>query len=440
MKRKVKHRIMRWSLLAGLGSIFLTTGVLLFFRGVLPYNDLGETNLATLNRIGCHKTQPSGLVQEDRLCDVSEITSDRGEEASDYVLTRGTHYFLLTSTSYPGFWLNSVDLAFVRSFRQPMTVEMPTDETWRLYSQPAQIGTRKLEVLVGVMERGPSTFVEVPITPDIDQRLAAEANRIASRVSLRDGQVHVAGINTKLDLWEILDGETGRVFRWIEDALGRLPPSEQVTRGMSLHRERGDLYLVRTDVSTDLVAVTLSFIINLWALVASLGVVFVAVCGSFYTICATWFRRYFLLIGGRRVSLAEALKGGESKFVEFKQASDHQESLLKAITAFANSNDGTVFVGIADNGQVEGIEAETLEERDKFQQRILNGVREKIRPAPAIDIDFELCEGVVIAKIFVPQGDRLYSLGGRFYVRKGVESVAAEFEDIKRVLDEQFAW
>jgi hypothetical protein len=441
MRKKVRYRILRWSILAGLTAMLLAAAMFLFLRGVIPFSESGKTNRTTLNKVHCREGEaPSVLIRERRRCDISEILNDPGTDSSDYLLTRDTHYFLVTSPSFPGFRLNMLDLSFIRSFRQPTSVVMPSDERWRLYSLPLQVRSRKVEVMVGILEKAPSTFVEVPVTPEIDHMLEEEASRVASRVGVREGQLHVAGVNTKVDTWEIADGETGKVIKWIENALGRLPAEVEVRQGLSLYRESGDLFLVKTDANDDLVAVTLSHMINLWAFEGALGMIFVAVGALVYMVGVTQFRRFFLLIGGRRLSLAEARRMGEGQCVEFKRDSDHPDSILKAITAFANTNDGTVFVGIGDDGRIEGIRATSLEERDKFYQRILNGVREKIRPVPVIDIASEESDGTVVAKIFVPRGEEpLYSLGGRFYIRRAVESVAAESEDITRLM-EQYAW
>ncbi|HTX55237.1 MAG TPA: hypothetical protein VMD08_17670, partial [Candidatus Baltobacteraceae bacterium] len=75
----------------------------------------------------------------------------------------------------------------------------------------------------------------------------------------------------------------------------------------------------------------------------------------------------------------------------------------------------------------------------KFTQRILNAVRDRVPPESVIDVGFEAHEGRVVAKVFVlRRKERVYSLGGRFYVRKGVESVFAEGNDITRLM-EQYA-
>ena len=56
------------------------------------------------------------------------------------------------------------------------------------------------------------------------------------------------------------------------------------------------------------------------------------------------------------MSTSEALSsGGEGAKVEFKREAGDREAILRAITAFANSNDGTIFVGVNDDHRVVGL-------------------------------------------------------------------------------------
>ena len=80
---------------------------------------------------------------------------------------------------------------------------------------------------------------------------------------------------------------------------------------MGLHWTRGNLVLTRTDVTDDLVAVTLNHVVNVGAFGGALVTIFIGMTGAVYAIRATRFRRYFLLMGGRRVFLTEALQVGE---------------------------------------------------------------------------------------------------------------------------------
>ena len=114
---------------------------------------------------------------------------------------------------------------------------------------------------------------------------------------------------------------------------------------------------------------------------------------------------------------------------------DHQ--LLRAVTAFANANDGTVFIGVDDKGKVHGLALASVEAKDGFRHRIYSLVREKIRPIPVLDLDFEDAEGVVVARVFVPRGDEpLYYYEGVPYIRHGESNVMPRPEQVTRLLAE----
>jgi predicted HTH transcriptional regulator len=98
----------------------------------------------------------------------------------------------------------------------------------------------------------------------------------------------------------------------------------------------------------------------------------------------------------REPSIEELIKNGESNTMEFKAsmrwdyaagqrgANDMgQLAILKTIAAFMNSEGGTLFVGVADNGNILGIEKdfETFSDRknwDGWQQHLVNIVRKQI--------------------------------------------------------------
>jgi ATP-dependent DNA helicase RecG len=52
--------------------------------------------------------------------------------------------------------------------------------------------------------------------------------------------------------------------------------------------------------------------------------------------------------------LLSLIRKGESETVEFKQGFDRD--VIETLAAFANSRGGSVFVGVADSGEVVGIE------------------------------------------------------------------------------------
>jgi predicted HTH transcriptional regulator len=78
--------------------------------------------------------------------------------------------------------------------------------------------------------------------------------------------------------------------------------------------------------------------------------------------------------------------------------------LLKFIAALANSNDGAIFIGIDDAGRVRG---RTLDftQKDRFERKIRQLVRNRIKPTPLFEVTFEDVRGFAIAKIAVARGE-----------------------------------
>jgi len=133
-------------------------------------------------------------------------------------------------------------------------------------------------------------------------------------------------------------------------------------------------------------------------------------------------------------SLEEALKNGESPSVEFKEG--HADvPLRKAIAAFANTNGGTIFLGVNNNAEVVGIECDTAQKKDEELQRIRNITTQAIKPAILVRVDFILYEGKTVARIFVPRGEQpLYFLEHEIYVREQSASMRATPEQVERIL------
>lgn len=440
MRRKLRHRILLLSLGAGvIASVLLVAAFALV--GIVPkLIRLREINNTTLARIPCTEGAPNpALVGEQRWCDVSGLLNDPELEHSDYVVTTGTYYFLPQTAQYPNFWLNRLDLNFIRAFRRPTSVTVPTGEVVRLYSQPAESTKGRVEVLLGFTEEAPWTPVKTPAGPREDQFLAEEAEKVALALSGK-GERHRGGKpSSNADVLVIADGGTGGVIQWTEDTPGRLPSGEFLTRGSRLYWREGELFLVRIDTTADLVAVSLASVAYFWWLALACALTFLVVCALFYGVCWKWLRAIILTIDRLRISVSDALKRGEGEEIEFKQDSPDRRALVRAVAAFANTDGGTIFVGIDDTGRVEGLGVKTLEEKDRWRQALLNSIREAIRPAPVVYLDFEEVGGALIAKLFVPRGDDpLYSRGGVVYVRKDAETVPAESPEIIRIV-EQFA-
>jgi len=111
--------------------------------------------------------------------------------------------------------------------------------------------------------------------------------------------------------------------------------------------------------------------------------------------------------------------------------------LKKEVVAFANTNGGTIYIGVQDSGQITG-----LENADFVMQQISSAVRDSIRPDVSMftNIELEKKEDKNIIKITVQQGTKKpYYISDKglkpsgVYVRSGTTSSPAS-EDAIRIM------
>lgn len=126
----------------------------------------------------------------------------------------------------------------------------------------------------------------------------------------------------------------------------------------------------------------------------------------------------------------------ESETVELKEI--YAPDLKKEVVAFANTIDGTIYVGVQDNGEIVG-----LENADFIMQQISNSLRDSIRPDIAMFTSIELVqkENKNIVKVTVHQGTKKpYYLSDKglkpagVYVRRGTTSAPASEDAIRMMI------
>lgn len=123
----------------------------------------------------------------------------------------------------------------------------------------------------------------------------------------------------------------------------------------------------------------------------------------------------------------------ETENIEFKiKATDE---LYKEVIAFANTDGGTIYIGIDDVGNVVG-----LENVDEAYTKITNGIRDAILPDVTIFVKYTLRDDKVI-KIAVGEGSaKPYFLKSKgikpsgVYIRQGASSVQATYEQIRTMI------
>lgn len=128
----------------------------------------------------------------------------------------------------------------------------------------------------------------------------------------------------------------------------------------------------------------------------------------------------------------------ESKTVELKR--EYVEDIKKTVVAFANSEGGTIYIGINDDGSVCGVS-----DADSTMLRVTNAIRDAIRPDVMMFVDCNAVdvEGGPIVAVSVQRGTaRPYYLQGKgirpegVYVRQGASTVPASDAAILSMIKE----
>jgi schlafen family protein len=435
--RRLRRRVLLFSFSCAVIAALLG-GVVFYVTNVyIPGRTLEETNQKTFQRIHCAA----------QTCDVTEIANDFEFDGADYVLDKDT-YFLLNFGSQTGdfsrFALHRSDPAFIGRFQTPASVLTPAGESWRLYSAVKELGSKRVAIMVGYAEQA-SWKMDLPFRSGrpIDAKLKEQLDRIRNSLRVDDGQVEVPGAARKIavDGYEVVDLTNDEVLSggyWLPVYLPRdktLPHD-----GLSFYRDKYDLYLLRTDANERLLSVSNQSIGDLRTLVALFALLILVSGVAAYVSGTTFLRKYFVFSQSRPHTVGEALKLGEGPSVEFKRSVSFEnptsiEQILQTVTAFANSGDGTIFIGIEDDGKVKGIKLDSPKDKDNLSQRIFQAIRQRVKPSPSIQVDFVSLRGFEICTVFVPRGeDPLYFLDGVILVRYGSSDIKAQPEIVKRLL------
>lgn len=126
----------------------------------------------------------------------------------------------------------------------------------------------------------------------------------------------------------------------------------------------------------------------------------------------------------------------ESETIELKEI--YTPDLKKEVVAFANTNGGTIYIGVQDNGEIMG-----LDNADFVMQQISNALRDSIRPDVSMFTNIELVqkEDKNIIKLIINQGTKKpYYLSDKglkpsgVYVRSGTTSSPASEDAIRMMI------
>lgn len=138
----------------------------------------------------------------------------------------------------------------------------------------------------------------------------------------------------------------------------------------------------------------------------------------------------------QEVDLIDLIRGGESGFVEFKETlrtNTHtaqrdkrmEHAVLKTLAGFLNANGGRLFIGVDDNGNPVGLEADGFSNEDRMNLHLYNIINDSMGKdaGTAVHVNFDEFNGkrVMVVRcdrssfrVFVKDGNT-----DRFYVRTG---------------------
>lgn len=136
------------------------------------------------------------------------------------------------------------------------------------------------------------------------------------------------------------------------------------------------------------------------------------------------------------LTVDQIILGGETDLVEFKstlrtnlhtgQTDDKMHlSVLKTVAGFLNTNGGTLLIGVADDGEVLGLEADKFPSEDKYGLHLVNLIAERMGQIflPYVHAHFQDLEGKRVVAVRCERGPKAAFVKDgaqqRFYVRGG---------------------
>ena len=124
---------------------------------------------------------------------------------------------------------------------------------------------------------------------------------------------------------------------------------------------------------------------------------------------------------------------GENSAVEFKTAGVHADSIAREMVAFANSQGGVILLGVADGGDIEG-----LDDSRSWEEWVANIARHNIVPPLVVHYEEVVIDGKRAGSIEVEKGkERPYQTNrNQFVVRVGSTSRMATQGELMRLFQQ----
>jgi ATP-dependent DNA helicase RecG len=131
--------------------------------------------------------------------------------------------------------------------------------------------------------------------------------------------------------------------------------------------------------------------------------------------------------------LLQQIAQGEGLHAEFRRGLDDLESLAGVVCSFLNTQGGTIFCGVGDDGRVIG-----LSPADRDPQRVRGvhqALADRLTPSALFTVSLDELDGKAVLTIEVPEGkDRPYICADRVFLRRGSSTVAADARSLREMV------
>jgi ATP-dependent DNA helicase RecG len=128
--------------------------------------------------------------------------------------------------------------------------------------------------------------------------------------------------------------------------------------------------------------------------------------------------------------LIELINSGEGPQVEFKEMVPASNNLASEIVAFANTDGGTIILGVNDKGRIVGLQFE-----GNLEEYLMNVCRTNCLPSIIPSYYLEVIDQKRVAALCIPRGaDRPYRTNrDHYYIRVGTSKRRASKEELLRL-------
>ena len=133
------------------------------------------------------------------------------------------------------------------------------------------------------------------------------------------------------------------------------------------------------------------------------------------------------------IDILALINRGEDSRTEFKSKGFHNDSLAKEAVAFSNMSGGELFIGISDDGVVEGIDDREVE------ARVVNICRNNVMPPVIPEISFLDANGKKVLRVVIEKGKfKPYKVKhtNKYYIRAGSVSIEPTNEELIRLFQD----